>query len=722
VLVRRLLLIAALVPLAVSSTTQATAAGANGRIVFTREVDFASNVFSISPDGTAERRLTWTFLEDEASPDVSPDGSRVVFDRQDMGGWSHIWVMNADGSAQTQLTPFSPNSGEYDPRWSPDGSAIVFTASGSVGTSLWLMNADGTGRHRIVGGSGSGAAWSPDGRQLAYDNNSQGISVIGVDGSDPHMVTGPYSYGPSWSPDGTKLVYARNDSHLYTVNLDGSDEQPLTGGAFADGSPTWSPDGTQVAFRRVASGTFRSDLWVIGADGSDPHQVTTGVNGFGRIGWGSSQAVPEPNPPEDPQIVIGSPHDHGGYLPGPIQVEYLCRSVVSYVVSCNGDAPNHGEFTALAAGTQTFSVHATDANGRTSTASVSYEVPDVTPPTITVRAPAQGAVYEQGSHVVVDYGCEDPNGDGNFVCVSTTPNGAALDTSQVGLHTFTASSFDDAGHYASVSVTYRVAGPPALTITSPIDGRYYALNADVRVGYSCIDQGGSGISSCTGDVPNGGSLDTSRAGSHTFTVSGVDNDGRSTSKTVKYTVVGPPLISITSPAPGSTFVLGTNVSPAYDCASTVPELHALTCSGPTAVDTTTVGLRTYTVTATDALGVTASGISKYTVVYPFAGFDSPVSANGSVDAKAGESIPLKFSLGGDRGLSVVSAVRWQPSSCGGTATGGPTAGAGSLSYSAASNRYVDLVGTDKAWKGTCRLLTLELADTTTHPVIVHFTN
>src|SRR5439155_10787485 len=81
VLLRRLLLIAALLSVAVSSTAQATAAGTNGRIVFTRAVDNNSELYSANSDGSAERRLTWTFFDGEQSPDWSPDGARIVFTR-----------------------------------------------------------------------------------------------------------------------------------------------------------------------------------------------------------------------------------------------------------------------------------------------------------------------------------------------------------------------------------------------------------------------------------------------------------------------------------------------------------------------------------------------------------------------------------------------------------------------------------------------------------------
>jgi hypothetical protein len=460
----------------------------------------------------------------------------------------------------------------------------------------------------------------------------------------------------------------------------------------------------------------------VAADGSDARRLTTNEGGLADLSWGPSQVVPEPTPPQAPQIDIGAPRADGGYLPGSITAWYLCASAVSTIVSCDGDVPSGGQFTVLAAGTHTFTVRATDADGRTATKSTTYEIPDVTPPTITPRVPADGAVYEQGSFVTVDYGCSDPNGDGNFVCISNPTNGALLDTSQIGPHTFHVVAFDDAGHSSSVDIAYRVAGPPAVAITAPTDGAVYARAADVRVGYSCTDQSGSGIASCAGDQPEGGALDTSTPGSHTFTVIGVDNGGRRTTKTVTYLVVGPPTISITSPSDGSTYLIGAGVPADYRCTSTVPQLNALTCNGPSGVDTSTVGLKTFTVSATDAAGVSATTSSSYTVVWPFAGFDSPVSAAGAVDAKAGEPVPLRFSLGGNRGTGVVTGVTWQTTSCAGGSTGTPTAGTGNLSFSASSGRYSELVNSDKSWKGTCRILTLKLADTTTHLVSVHFVN
>jgi Ca2+-binding RTX toxin-like protein len=79
---------------------------------------------------------------------------------------------------------------------------------------------------------------------------------------------------------------------------------------------------------------------------------------------------------------------------------------------------------------------------------------------------------------------------------------------------------------------------PTISLTTPPDGITYNLNQMVNADYSCADEvGGSGLASCSGDVANGGAIDTRSTGTKIFTVTAVDNAGNSSSVTHSYTVV-----------------------------------------------------------------------------------------------------------------------------------------------------------------------------------------
>jgi hypothetical protein len=717
------------------SSAGATTPGPNGRIAFAlNDGTGNSELYSVNADGSGLRRLTWT-PQTEQSPAWSPDGTRIAYESY-LSGRFRIWVMNADGSAQTQLTSSSGSTvDDTDPSWSPDGTQIAFGSTRSGNWNLWVMNADGSGLRRVSPVFGDDPAWSPDGRRLAY-LGLDGIGVVGVDGGDPHTLSGPGSSpsGPSWSPDGTQIVFDRNSAagysgELFVANADGSGERELTSDGYLNGRPSWSPDGTQIVFSRLSALNAPATLWAIDIDGTGLRQITSSVSAL-QPDWGSSQVVPEPSPPAAPLIQIYSPDPARIYLPtSPTPAFYQCSSYVSYIVSCDGDVPVGAQLDLTQAGTHTFTVRAVDAEGHTATASVTYFVFDIVPPKIELRTPADGATYDLGANVAIDYTCTDPNGTGVSYCAGDRPNGYPLDTGQTGVHTFTVNALDNSGNFSQARVTYTVVDrrPPTIQISSPSDGATYSLGDTVLAGYSCHSAPDAQLVTCAGPVANGAALDTRSAGTKTFTVSASDDRGKTASMTSTYKVVDrrPPTIQISSPSNGATYTLGDTVLAAYSCHS-ASDGHFVTCSGPVAnggtLDTGSAGAKTFTVNAFDD-GKTASMTITYTVLYAFTGFDSPVSSAGSIDtAKAGDSLPLKFSLHGNQGLGVVTRATWQTVSClDWSALGASTAATSKLSYSASSDRYLDVVPTDSSWKGSCRTVDLELADGTHHAVHVRFT-
>ncbi|MDQ3822672.1 MAG: PxKF domain-containing protein, partial [Actinomycetota bacterium] len=577
------------------------APGVNGRIVFSGEPDgvLHSELYSVAPDGTGLTRLTWNWRYEQL-PTWSRDGTQIAFEAFDDSDRRRIYVTSAHGTGERLVSPASFSSDDAEPSWSPDGTQIAFASTRPFNGSwhVWVVGADGSGLRQVTTELGTAPAWSPDGAEIAYVGPGQAVVAVRPDGTGRREITAPpagYSDGhPSWSPDGSRLVFTRRPTfgtaaQLYVVDADGSNVRQLTFGSAASFFPSWSPDGTQIVF------TQERQLHVIGADGSGMQPLIADFGDALGPDWGTSTVVPSPEVPSAPRILIFSPQPRR-YAPGePIAAGYLCQSDTSFVVSCEGDVPLGAPIETETAGLRTFTVRATDAEGRTSTTTVTFEVLEWRPPTITVRTPKDGAVYELGETVLADYECaDDPGGSGIEVCAGDVRPGQPLDTSRTGSFTLRFWTHDRSQNYVETFVEYQVVRrdrtPPAITIDSPREGAEFVLGRAVTVYYWCADEPfGSGLDVCQGDAPAGSALDT-----------------------------------------GS------------------------------------VGARSFTVTARDRAGNTSSVTRAYRVVYAFSGFSAPlVGFPGTASLDAGDAVPVKFSLGGNHGLGVLApgSPTWRRVDC-----------------------------------------------------------
>ncbi|HEY1402633.1 MAG TPA: hypothetical protein VGB05_00760, partial [Pyrinomonadaceae bacterium] len=244
------------------------------------------------------------------TPAWTPDG-RIVF-QSGASGNGDIWVMNADGSGQRQLT-FDPNN-DATPDVSRDGRLIVFISNRSVGWSIWLMNADGSGQRELVRNveQYSFPHFAPDGRTVYYasrgDAGNYAFWRTGVEGGQPVKVTEQSIGNARLSPDGKLFFTMRSEftpnapRQILVLPLEGGEPVRTIDAPQGFDMPRWSPDGQAVDYvirREGASGLWRLPL----KGDAPPRQLadlkTYFINWYAWSPDGRQLAVARVNPSTD---------------------------------------------------------------------------------------------------------------------------------------------------------------------------------------------------------------------------------------------------------------------------------------------------------------------------------------------------------------------------------------------------------------------------------------
>ena len=268
------------------------------------------------------KKETYFEMESVGSPNISPDGSQIIFtrgwvDKKDDRRASNLWIVDIKGERIRELT--HGNWRDSSPVWSPDGKKIAFLSNRDGTTQIHIMWLDTREVAQLthLDQSPGGLRWSPDGKKLAFttfirdtkpilsvklpkkpsgakwakpavivDRLSWGrdgrgptqkgythIFVIdAILGGTPQQVTkGDYSHSsPEWSADGSKIYlsairkpeaeYLKGDSEIYSLYLNTLEVKTLTDRKGPDRSPMVSPDGKWIAYSGYDDKNFTSHL------------------------------------------------------------------------------------------------------------------------------------------------------------------------------------------------------------------------------------------------------------------------------------------------------------------------------------------------------------------------------------------------------------------------------------------------------------------------------
>ena len=540
------------------------------------------------------------------------------------------------------------------------------------------------------------------------DNPNYELYSANPDGSDVRRLTtsayGGVNQSPSVSPDGSRIVFQTFGSVsrravLGFVNADGSGYSSPWDGEdrmYDDRAPSWSPDGQWIAFASTRPFNGGYHVWVMHPDGTGLRQVT---QGFGYApDWS----------PDGTKLVYSGLGDNGN---GAI-----------WVVNFDGSDEHRLTSSAFSEDDPAWSPD----GSKIVFARYTYDF----------RVSNEHSLYVMNADGSNEHRITFANAyDGH---PRWSPDGSKLLFTRDGAQLYTIAPDGSGltqlqlGPGNNVNADWGVRAydgtPPTVTITSPVDGSNYIQGDIVRALYSCSDSGGSGLVSCRGDVANDAWIDTAQWGWHTFTVTSEDGAGNVTTKSVRFFLMDlrAPGIDISSPALGGQYLLGSLVQLAFRCydQSGGSGVRSCTSSLPPGdrVDTGRVGRNTFTVYAEDWAGNRSSKDWYYDVIWPFAGFFSPFNADVNT-ARAGDTLPLRFSLSGYQGMDVLEPgwPQFDPVPCdaGVRLDSGHTA-TGSLDYNAKLDRYTYNWASPKALAGTCAQVVVKLRDGTLHRVGFRF--
>jgi len=265
---------------------------ADGKTLVARESDYSAGVW-VSPSADLSRAQQITTGKADYTRGIAwtPD-KRIVY-IANISGVEEVWIMNADGSNQKQLT--NDARIKYTPVVSPDNRYIVY-ATPQGGEDLWRINIDGSNPTPLTGrpADEGNPDISPDGKWIVYTAwtfGKRAIWRIPIEGGTAQQLTNFESTEPHVSSDGKFIAcFSSDEKNIWRIAI-----IPFEGGApvktfdvpptvSVDMTPKWTPDGSGITYVDNRGGI--GNLWLQPTNGGAPKQLTDfKQNGIHRREW-----------------------------------------------------------------------------------------------------------------------------------------------------------------------------------------------------------------------------------------------------------------------------------------------------------------------------------------------------------------------------------------------------------------------------------------------------